>query len=192
MTIPKPKPHPRRGTHMAFTASQAVARHALDVEPDASRRLLDSVRQIVRAQVMAAVADVYPVTITTREDGERLIVEASAPNLVAENAWLREKLDLANQMVELLAAVAQDRELEDELRAFREAYPGLRSRMVTAEARVAELEAAIHRVIRANRGLGLVGVAVGHNKEVWEREWEDAISELEDVGREAPTRKDTP
>ena len=95
-----------------FTASQAVAQHALDVEPDAARRLLDSVRQIVRAQVLAAVADVYPVTITTREDGERLIVEASAPNLVAENASLREKLDLANQMVELLAAVAKDRELE--------------------------------------------------------------------------------
>ena len=72
--------------HPAFTASQAVAQHALDVEPDAARRLLDSVRQIVRGQIVAAVADVYPVTITTREDGEHLIVEASAPNLVAEAA----------------------------------------------------------------------------------------------------------
>ena len=111
MTIPKPKPHPRRGTHMAFTASQAVARHALDVEPDASRRLLDSVRQIVRAQVMAAVADVYPVTITTREDGERLIVEASAPNLVAENAWSRQQARVA----ELEAEVARLTEALDSM-----------------------------------------------------------------------------
>ena len=37
---------------------------------------------------------------------------------------------------------ARVRELEAECRAFREAYPNLRSRMVTAEARVQELEAA--------------------------------------------------
>ena len=37
-------------------------------------------------------------------------------------------------------------DLEDELRTFREAYPGLRSRMIVAEARVTELEAEIERL----------------------------------------------